>query len=53
VYLAADRLVMEGLLLEALQLLRAAQPRDPEGAAALLELAGALRGVVCAHAVLH
>jgi hypothetical protein len=40
VYLAADRLVMEGLLAEALQLLRAARPRDSGGAAALLELAG-------------
>jgi hypothetical protein len=42
--LAADRLVMEGLLSEALALLRAARPRAASDAAALLRLAFQLPG---------
>lgn len=40
VHLAADRLIMEGLLAESLELLRHARPDDANGAAALLRLAG-------------
>jgi hypothetical protein len=40
-HLAADRLVMEGLLAESAALLARARPADAAGAAALLRLAGA------------
>jgi len=40
-HLAADRLVMEGLLSESLTLLSNARPKDTDSAAALLALAGA------------
>lgn len=50
VLLAADRLMMDGLLVEALAVLRHAVPRDAAGAAALLALAGAPPpGCLCEH----